>query len=63
MRRNRSERLQTLCSHERTVSTVSAGIARIACERCGHVQVRHHHDLVVAVDRKSFQGESKPLVR
>ncbi len=45
MRRNRSQRRQTHCHREKTVSTVSAGIVRIVCERCGHVSVAHHHDL------------------
>ena len=46
MRKARSERRQSHCTHVDTVQTVSAGIVRTVCERCGHVSLRHHHDLV-----------------
>lgn len=60
MRRNRSLRRQTQCDHERTVSTVSAGIVRLACEECGHVNVRHHHDLVVVGKNELQTAGSQP---
>jgi hypothetical protein len=63
MRRNRSHRRQGHCDHDQTVSTVSAGITRIVCERCGLVQVRHHHDLVGVGKIQTNQDVSPAVVR
>ncbi len=63
MRRNRSQRRQTHCHREKTVSTVSAGIVRIVCERCGHVSVAHHHDLVSVDNGENDLANWQPIAR
>jgi len=61
MRRNRSERQQAHCDHHSTVSTVSAGIVRIACEGCGYTRMRHHHDLVVVGAGQQHEGKTPAI--
>lgn len=38
--------IQGWCRHRDTISTVTAGLERIVCERCGHVTVRYVRDTV-----------------
>ena len=35
------ERQATSCEHERTVTTVIAGLERVVCDDCGHVSIRY----------------------
>lgn len=30
-----------VCRHSRTITTITAGLARVVCETCGHISVRY----------------------
>lgn len=49
------------CSHESTVSVISAGVEQVICEECGHVSVRYESMIPHDVDRSQFTRQADLL--
>ncbi len=46
------------CSHQNTVTVVSAGLERIICEDCGDVTVRYESMISGDLDRSKFSRDA-----
>lgn len=49
MRKRR--RLGSNCTHDATVTTVTAGIERIVCEECGYVRIGYDHRTCLSISK------------
>lgn len=47
-----------VCRHEQTLTTITCGLQRIVCERCGHVSVRYIRPLAGPIDRRRFARQA-----
>lgn len=52
---------QRYCSHESTVSVISAGLELVVCEDCGHVSKRYESMIRSDVDRSQFTRQADLL--
>lgn len=52
---------QRYCSHESTVSVISAGLERVICEECGNISVRYESMIRHDVDRSQFTRQADLL--
>ncbi len=46
------------CSHQSTVTVVSAGLERVICEDCGYVTIRYESMISGDVDRSMFSRDA-----
>lgn len=54
----------TECTHDSTISTVTAGLERAVCENCAHVSVRYVEETVrIYPDFNDTESPDQPLER
>ena len=58
MRAYLTYRKTAACSHQSTVTVVSAGLERVICEDCGDVTIRYESMISGDLDRSKFSRDA-----